>query len=392
MLHAGTHYAGVLACLSKVLGRLFAFPEFSAHGQQLLHDEQLCSGLLQLMLPVISAMAVGLQLPPERRPAECTWRTASHMAAFVAGCLRPMQQQAAIAAGPDAGRRLLTAAAQLLQCCPFPAPKIDRFTAHAALETTMFLIMQLEDAALLEYPAIVCSPLQPGQQPPSAPLVLELPRRQAQLLLAALPKFGEALAAVAQAPRSSLRHSTRVTPLIGAAATAAALLAGSTQPEDNLRPAAAMASVQDLPAWLRAAAAVLRWLPAVATIWEQQQLDRPGSVIQTRLSATASGAVSLGIRVGRSSMAGWQQPDAGWAGCSPAVRADCLTGLWELHTAACRAAHSLLSGAIPWPLVAQALPHMIYVYQPVEAPLLAASAMHPCKDGGAASLPPDAAR
>ncbi len=86
-----------------MLGRLFASPAFKAHSQQLLRDTPLCSGLLQLVMPGISAMAVGLQLPPERRPAECTWDNAVHMAAFVCGCLRPLQQQQAIAAGPDAG-------------------------------------------------------------------------------------------------------------------------------------------------------------------------------------------------------------------------------------------------------------------------------------------------
>ncbi len=383
MLYAGSDYARVLSCLSRVLGRLCAFPVFAAHSQLLLQDEQLCSGLLQLVLPGISAMAVGLQLPPDRRPPECTWGNATHMAAFMSACLRPMQQQQALVAGPDAGRRLLAAAAQLLQHCPLPAPPAADATPDKKLKSTLFFILQLEAAVLFQYPGMA---QQPGQRPSAASLVL--PRRQLQLLLAALPRFGEAIAAVAQAPGPMLPHSARI---VTAASAVTTLLAQGVEPEaDGTGPAAAIESVQDLPAWLHTAAAALRWLPALATISGQEQLLGSGPSTQAHLGQTASAALLLAQRVCCSGLAGMELPDSGWAASSPAVQAECLAGLWELHTAACRVVHSVLAGAIPRQLIARAVPRTPDLFWLIGMPFMTASLIN--EHQHAAALPSDVAR
>ena len=382
MPRAGTPFSDLLASLSGVLGRLFACPAFKIHSQQLLQDTQLCSGLLQLVLPGVSAMAVGLQLPPDRRPAECSWLAAVLMAVFVSACLRPMQRQQAITAGPDAGRRLLAAAAQLLQCCPFPAPAAAELAGRAALETTLYFIWQLEDAVLLQYAALAGLHQQPQ--------AIMLPRRQAQLLLAALPKIGVALAAVAQTPGPILPQLARI---VSAAAAMTTILANGARVEAGVaRPAAAMASVQDLPAWLRAAAAALRWLPALVSIAGQEQHPQLRSSMQTYLVETASAVVCLALEVGGIAYSGLRMPVADWAAPDTAVKAACLAGLWELHIAACRVAHSVLAGGIPTSLMSSAIQHTLDLSQLVGLPLLAASSMFTCKEDGPAALPPDVAR
>lgn len=126
-------------------------PGLGCHAEQLWRDEQLCGGLLQLLLPGVPALAVGLQLPPERCNSECTWTTAAHLAAFVSAAPVPVLQRA-LAGQPEAAPRLLSAAAQLLQQCPLPAPSAADLAAPArkGAETTAFIVCLLEAAAALQ--------------------------------------------------------------------------------------------------------------------------------------------------------------------------------------------------------------------------------------------------
>ncbi len=153
-----------------------------------------------------------------------------------------------------------------------------------------------------------------------------------------------------------------------------------------------MDSVRDLPAWLRGATTVLRWLPLLAAIAERTQHRQPASSLQTYLGKTASSVLFLVVHVCCSSLAGLERPDSGWAAGSRAVQSECLTLLWELHTAVCRAVHSVLAGAIPRQLVTSVLVDTMSLSRLIELPFLAASAMHTCKEGDAASLPPEATR
>ena len=373
-LRAGTYHAQLRACLARLLGRVCAFPAFEAHFERLLQDERLCGGLLQLLLPGVSAMAVGLQLPPERRPQECTWHNAAHMAAFVSGCLRRVPE-AALPVGAEASKRLLAAAAQLLQHCPFPALPASEISVHAAFETTAFFIWQLEDAVLHVYPGIL-SPhqLATPAAPVAAPVVL--PPRQAQLLMAVLPRLGEALAALAQSAGPSPQHSAR---MVTAAATLAALLCKAAGLEvGGGRPAAVIAGLKDLSAWLRAAATVLQWLPAAVAIAGREPHQRPGHTSPMPPIEVASTALFLAIMVGLNGHAGVRLPDAAWSASSAAaaVQADCVSALWELHTAACRAVHSTLAGAIPRALIQEAVPSTVHLVRLFRLPMLIATSMY----------------
>ncbi|PRW60171.1 hypothetical protein C2E21_1998 [Chlorella sorokiniana] len=73
----GSAHAQLCGALSNILSQLGTLPAFTAHAKQLQQDVQLCSGLIRPLLPALSAMAVGLQLPPERRTPECTWQVAA---------------------------------------------------------------------------------------------------------------------------------------------------------------------------------------------------------------------------------------------------------------------------------------------------------------------------
>lgn len=195
MSHAGTPYAHLLSQLSGVLGRLCFGVPFMAHRLLVLRDEQLCCGVVQLLLPAISAMAVGLQLPPERRPPECTWRAAAHLALIVS--MVPVRVcQLAGGLELQVTRRLLSAAAQLLQHCLLGLPPAVDLTAPAALNSTLYFVGQLGYVATV-------SP-SPQQHHTSASTTAQqatpavLGRRQLLQLLAVLPRAGDTLLALAQ--------------------------------------------------------------------------------------------------------------------------------------------------------------------------------------------------
>ncbi len=242
---------------------------------------------------------------------------------------------------------------------------------------------------LFQYPQVAYSPQQAGEQPAAELPPVALPRRQAQLLLAALPKLGEALAAVAEAQGPSLQHSART---VSAAAAVTTLLAGATREEaDGGRPAAVIEAMLDLPAWLHGAATALRLLPAVVKIADQEQGRGPGSSMQTRPSEVACAALSLAVAAGWSAYPGVRLPDAGWAAQDAAVKAECLAGLWQLHTAACRAAHAVLAGAIPQHLISLVAPQVMYLLPLVSEPFKAASFIYCYEEGGVGGLPSNVA-
>ncbi len=223
--------------------------------------------------------------------------------------------------------------------------------------------------------------------------------RLAQHLLAVLPRLGEALAALVQPACADLQ---RLSPALFAASRITELLLEAAKLLDSqARPPAAAAGAADLPAWPRAAAAVLRWLPSdVAAVAAAEQPQWEGSAaelgrvqqVKGLAQHLSSTALLLTLAVSRSSLAFMHLADPSRADCSPAVRAECLAGLWQLHTAACRVVHSVLRGTIPRQLVSAAVPSTLSLCRLVALPFLAASAMHPSKEGGAAAIPPDVRR
>ena len=134
----------------------------------------------------------------------------------------------------------------------------------------------------------------------------------------------------------------------------ARLLAGSSEPQPGgNQPAAVMAAVQDLPAWLLAAMTALRWLPMVAAFAapEGQALQEPAAQqLQRQAAHVVSPAVHLAQNVGFNSfVCVWQASQAagGEPSMQPAIRSDCLAAWCEFHTASCRLVHWSLAGGLP---------------------------------------------
>lgn len=260
--------------LSGVLAQLLCFPAFVKHAGLLLGDDQLCRTLLVMLLPGIHAMANWLQLPPERRSSEFSWHSTAHTAHIVAVMVHMLPP--VLAAAPGGATQLLQAAVQLLQHCPLPATAAGDGVG-AVLGSSLCFVCLLGAAAAAALQCRASGQQQQQQQPTRAAAVdsadqAVVPQPLTQLLLAVLPRVGEALASAAQLPRTSLPQFARVA---RAAHDLVCLLRRAAEPQPADQPAAALAAIGDLPAWLHGAAAALRWLPATAALAVRPQLELP---------------------------------------------------------------------------------------------------------------------
>lgn len=343
---ADTTHARVLRWLSGVLSQLLHFPAFAAHAELLVHDKQLCSGLLKLLLPAIPAAAVGLQLPLERRQSDCTWRAVARTAFAVSflGTAAARVLPSMLADDSGAAMRLLHAAAQLLQRCPLPATSGD--PVADAFDTTIPFVCQLGTiAGALK----LCRPDQQQQAPlahagmGAAAAATEqhavLPLRLAQQLLALLPRFAEAMAAASQLPITQMPQLTSV---LYAAHSVLRLLAGTTEQQAG---SVGMAAADEQPAWLRGAAAALQWLPVIAALVERQQ-PLPEQVAAEYNALMASHAAELAVlalrlagRVASGGYVAFGKSEPRLTSHELAALADCLDAWWQFHTAACRLVH-----------------------------------------------------
>ena len=337
MSNAGTPYAHLLSHLSGLLGRLCSGAPFMAHRQLVLQDEQLCCGILQLLLPAISAMAVGLQLPPERRPPECTWRAAAHMA-LIASMVPVRACELASGLELQATRRLLPAAAQLLQHCPLGLPQADGLTVPAALNSTLYFVVQLG------YAALVCTSPQQHRTAASATVqqatAAVLDRRQALQLLAVLPRAGDTLLALEQPSCTGFFEQ-----VAGAVQPILFKLTAAAHPRTDSGVAAALYQAADLPAWCRGTVAALRWLPPIAataaTLQHCEVQNAPSHDLHLLCRMTI--ALALCVAYGSRS-AVQQQSRAGKAVCE---QDECLSALWQLHSTVCCLVHWVSAGGAP---------------------------------------------
>lgn len=127
--------AKLRSTLATLLGMLCTSPALAAHRQQLLNNEELCVQLFGVLQPAVPALAVGLQLPRERRPAGCSWRIAAALATFIASMpASPHTTQLLLVQDADGSRssRLLQAAAQLLQHAPWTVGSAEPKQAASA--------------------------------------------------------------------------------------------------------------------------------------------------------------------------------------------------------------------------------------------------------------------
>lgn len=337
-----------------MLSQLLYFPAFGAHARLLLADDQLCSRLLKLMLPGVPTMAVALQLPPERCPAEFTWRVAARLAFVVFATAASHMPPLLPGDGPDAATRLLHAAAQLVQHCPFPANTTDN-TGEAFDTISLAFIGQLGAIA----GALVRGSTR--QQHEAAPAALRvasapataaagqvaLPQRLAQQLLAVLPHIGEGLAvALQQLPTNGLKQ------WIGIACSARdvlSLLAGSAQQACISQ----LAAVQDLPTWLLGATTALRWLPVAANLAALEHSDQSSPAVpryaeslpqQQSAVRLAKASLQVAEAVSLGGYAAVRSAKLRTTPHDPAVLAGCMDAVWNFHTASCRLTHWAQAG------------------------------------------------
>ena len=69
--------------LAAVCSMICDSPDFHVHSAELQGIASLALQLAELLLPALVAIAVVLQLPPDRQPAGCSWNTAAHLAAVL---------------------------------------------------------------------------------------------------------------------------------------------------------------------------------------------------------------------------------------------------------------------------------------------------------------------
>ncbi len=343
--HAGTPYARLWGQLSEALAGLCGGGAAAApYVELLLQDGELCSRLLRLLLPGIRAIAIGLQLPPERRPAECNWRAAECMALLVFSTAH-MLSQVMIELGPASGVHLMQAATQLLQHCPFPAAGSGQGTAGVFIGQlgAIAAAVPLRSHAVQRLPA------------PAKAVAAALPRQ----LLAVLPKVNEALAGAAQPPLLE----ELATPARSAASILQALC-WAAKASDSVTEPAALFHEEDLPAWLLGATTALRWLPMAAAALAADARAQPrrsdpaatdlAEVWQDRMLGLVEVALLLAELVSYSGLAAVQLAEARDAEPTTAAVSECLAAWWQLDAAVCRLVHLVHAGSIA-PLLRPAL-------------------------------------
>lgn len=168
---ADTHAAALEACakLLHLAGETEALLPLCAAVIE--HDTALCGRLLELWLPLLTALAVGLRLPEERWPPGCSWSRAMHAAcALLFICSGVLH-----GTGSGVGERLATAGSlpRLLQAAL-------QLLNQAPSENELLILQPL-----LGYAARLYGKVQLPLQPPPAQQALQL----AQQLLLALQSF-----------------------------------------------------------------------------------------------------------------------------------------------------------------------------------------------------------
>lgn len=186
--------------MGHLLGLLHLTPSLHAYAAAVQADEQLCASLLRLLSPAVSAQAVGLQLPPERRLPAHSWDAAARYASFTAAALLQHPDSTAVreavagggsgaGAGGSGVARFVQAAAQLMQHVP---PGGDAAACGGAVEE------RGGPAALLAIQLRAACQLLGGCQGSGVSAAAK--QRLCPLLLGALPAVAAALRAAVERP------------------------------------------------------------------------------------------------------------------------------------------------------------------------------------------------
>ncbi|KAI7844719.1 hypothetical protein COHA_001807 [Chlorella ohadii] len=358
-------------------------PALAAHKQQLLDNEELCIQLFDVLQPAMPALAVSLQLPRERRPADCSWRSAAALAAFIA-CMpvSPRATQLLLAQDADGSRssRMLQAAAQLLQHAPWVVGSAEpQQAASATVAAVMRWAAQAEadeeeeseelltDGSLFSVAhfigqlgwAVERQRDSMAEQSAAGFSAHARHRRTAHQLLAAVPSIGCLLRRTADAPLSDAPLDVRVE-VYGAAAAVLMLLtevlcpgesrsdlqaSGSAAATRQPQAPAALSTLADLASWYTGTAAMLGWLPALADLEPVQHSAasgeaREGIVAACELLVTRMGEAARLTTKRSQQLAG----SSGTVVLPQAEACSLLTAVSQLAAVGCRAVHFAVAG------------------------------------------------
>jgi hypothetical protein len=279
-------------------------------------EEELTSGLVQLLESFMAGAAAALRLPEERRPASCSWLSAAH--AVLALTSKPLQPalQSRLAQEPARAPALLVAAAQLLEQLPPDAAELGiSQAAYPALSLGLATyIGQLARLARDTGAAL--------QQPP------EQQQRLAQQLLpciAGLPRWLRLLAGP-QPNSRSLQHAAAV---CEAFQSVTLLLLGLSNGDGSQHGGSSQQAAHLAAAWCTSAAAALASAPWLVQVRQGLQRTAADEHTQRRF------AIALDYLLSFQEAAATLTLHASSAGSldSPAAL---QPAVWRLHTACCR--------------------------------------------------------
>ena len=326
--------------------------------------------LIAQLLPALPTLAAVLQLPAEQRAARYPhlhWTDASHMAALLArNCLRTqllahLTIDLSFSSGFSSGApRLLQTVCQLVVQAPLQLPADMPAGEH---EAALCDFSDLASRILSQLTLVVLTQQRGGSWSWG-----ERPQQVAEALLAALPGFISLLRAnAASANEVSCSSGCSLYEAVGllqALARTASAQAGS--------PFSSQAAA--VP-WCDAASAALRALPAAIELAKWAGAGAaPQAAFHLKILPHSLLMAAQTIAAGVGNLSTWQLAS------SPAGSTACLdfpAALFQLHTAACQAAHWMAAREYSWPLQPtpkQALAQSLSATMAAAAQLYAANA------------------
>lgn len=308
--------------------------------------------MCELLVAALHRMAVALQLPPERRPAEYSqfgWDHVGSVACVLSGTdmtavlAEHMQPPAAATSSSGAvssnDQRLLRTAGLLVEHAP-----LDPWLAGA---TFMSSIMRLLGSVCERVNRAVhcfreCN--RDLQQPHQAQQLEQLSHMEQQLLQA-LPRLPQMVQHLAADEELRFGADSAVALCRGWEQAAALLqqLADLSIAGEPSGRSAVIDTVSDLAAWGGAGSAAVRSVSLFAAVVRQHHAH---SYLQIGIRSLVFRLVSF-VAVLEAAVASCARRGFGASTGSPpaeSIVAEAAAALWGMHTAACRAAHSQAAG------------------------------------------------
>lgn len=355
MLHpfsagAAQHKLEALCNLAILCRRLLDATALEQHAAAIMHDGALLASLFEQLVPALQTLTVVLQLPTEQRTARypgLRWFHAGEVAALLTHESLISQLKAYLTAGDDissSAPRLLQAACQLATQAPLKFPA-DMAAWQRRIAWCSFVDLASQILSHLTG-AVHDRHLIPGGWSWDERL-----QRVAAALLAALPGIVSALHAQHAATADAATSPGEVSCSLGRCLYMAMFLLQALASTDSTQAGSPFSSQAAAVPWCDVAPTALRALPAAAELAERDTTPATLKALPNRLLEAAA-TIALRLRDLAGALALDHQPRAAVAraqpASSPAGSATCPdfpAALFQLHTAACRAAHCMAARA-----------------------------------------------